>query len=612
MCAIYGVIGKVDQKLIKQISDVQIYRGPDQQNIIESNDKLSILGNNRLSVIDKEKGVQPMRSDDGRYTIIFNGCIYNFIEIKNYLKEKKIKFKTNSDTEVFLKSFMYFGEKTFNYLDGMWSVAIYDSFKKICILSRDYVGQKPLYYCIQKEYVLFSSQISGFFLDKNIDKSISQNNLEKYFAYSFVPAPKTIFKNIFQVRPGEYISINSNTLEYKRKTYWNLCDGPDFNLFNKKISSDSFNENLNEIIKNFTLADQKVAVSLSGGLDSNIILSSLTNQNLFPNSFSVGFNNSSFDEMEKIKYVSGNFENKIIQADNKLLIEKFLELSKLINEPNGDSSILPTYLLFDKIKKYTNVCLGGDGGDETFYGYITFDAILIASRLKKIFPFKILNILKKKFFLKENSENYMSFNKKVNRFFRSIDLDVQFLLPSWMSCMSVEEISNKFKKKIDVKNLYDETDEIFNNEFSLLKKAQLYYFKYYLPMVLAKVDQASMFSSVESRAPFLSKKIVNFSLSQEESALYSMFNKKKFLKQKYKNIISKKIINSPKHGFAFPTNIILKNKNLINESLNTDLIDNHEFFKIKYDEHINNERDNSQYLWNEIVLNLSLKNLNSI
>ena len=122
----------------------------------------------------------------------------------------------------------------------------------------------------------------------------------------------------------------------------------------------------------------------------------------------------------------------------------------------------------------------------------------------------------------------MSFNKKVNRFFRSIDLDVQFLLPSWMSCMSVEEISNKFKKKINVKNLYDETDEIFNSEFSLLKKAQLYYFKYYLPMVLAKVDQASMFSSVESRAPFLSKKIVNFSLSQEEFTYIQCLIKKNF------------------------------------------------------------------------------------
>ena len=131
-------------------------------------------------------------------------------------------------------------------------------------------------------------------------------------------------------------------------------------------------------------------------------------------------------------------------------------------------------------------------------------------------------------------------------------------------------------------------------------------------MVLAKVDQASMFSSVESRAPFLSKKIVNFSLSQDESNLYSIFNKKKFLKKKYKNIISKKIINSPKHGFAFPTDIILKNKNLVQEVMNTDLIENYEFFKIKYDEYINGKHDNSQYLWNELVLNLSLKNLRSI
>ena len=134
MCAIYGIIGKTNSNLIDKISKKQIYRGPDQQNSYQSIDNLTILGNNRLAVIDKDNGKQPMKSEDGRFTIVFNGCIYNFLEIKDYLKNKNVNFKTNSDTEVLLNAYIYFGEEIFNYLDGMWAVAIYDSLKKKCII----------------------------------------------------------------------------------------------------------------------------------------------------------------------------------------------------------------------------------------------------------------------------------------------------------------------------------------------------------------------------------------------------------------------------------------------------------------------------------------------
>lgn len=609
MCAIYGIIGKINQNLINDISKKQLYRGPDKQNSYESIDKLAILGNNRLAVIDKENGHQPMTSEDGRYTIVFNGCIYNFLEIKNYLKNKNIIFKTNSDTEVLLNAYIFFGEIIFNYLDGMWSVAIYDSLKKKCVLSRDYVGQKPLYYSLQNEYLLFSSELTGLFQDKNIDKSICEVNLQKYFAYSFVPAPKTIFKNIFQLKPGELIEINASTLRFKKKQYWDLADGPDFNIFNKPNSNFEFNKYFDEIIKKFTIADKKIAISLSAGLDSNIIFNSLINQKFNPLSFSLGFENSSYDETHNVINNNKEFKKNITLADTKTLNTKFLEISKLINEPNGDSSLLPTYIIFNKIKNHTNVCLGGDGGDESFYGYITFDALIIASKLKSLFPNKILDILSKFFQINDSSENYLSNKKKIKKFFGSLNLEYKYLLPSWMSGLNVNDLSEKFKKKIHLEDLYDETDIIFNKNFSLLKSAQLYYFKYYLPMVLAKVDQASMFNSVESRAPFLSKKVINFSLSQQDSTLYSIFKNKKFLKKTYKNILPNNIIKNKKHGFAFPTHTILKNQKLIRDLLNTNLIRNEKFFEKKYNEYLKNQNDNSQYLWNELILNLSLNNL---
>jgi asparagine synthase (glutamine-hydrolysing) len=612
MCAIYGIIGKTNSNLIDKISKKQIYRGPDQQNSYQSIDNLTILGNNRLAVIDKDNGKQPMKSEDGRFTIVFNGCIYNFLEIKDYLKNKNVNFKTNSDTEVLLNAYIYFGEEIFNYLDGMWAVAIYDSLKKKCILSRDYVGQKPLYYSLQKEYLLFSSELTGIFEDKNIDKSINRQNLQKYFAYSFVHAPNTIFKNIFQLKPGELIKIDAKTLKLEKKQYWDIADGPDFNIFNKQNINLKFTDYFNEIIEKFTIADKKIAISLSGGLDSNIIFSSLINQKIIPETFSLGFESSTFDETKEINTINNSFKKNILIADKEVLTKKFLEISRLINEPNGDSSILPTYIIFNKIKDYTNVCLGGDGGDESFYGYITFDALMIASKLKYIFPNKFLKICKDLFKINDSSENYLSKRKKIKKFFGSLDLENKYLLPSWMACMSLDDLSKKFNEKININDLYDETHEIFNKNFSLLKSAQIYYFKYYLPMVLAKVDQASMFNSVESRAPFLSKKVINFSLSQKDSTLYSIFNNKKFLRKTYKNILPANIIDNKKHGFAFPTHTILKNDKFVRDLMNMNLIENNKFFENKYQEYLDNKNDNSQYLWNEIVLNLSLNNLNTL
>ena len=202
MCAIFGMIGRTDHDLLRKVSKIQIYRGPDSQGFFESDDKKVLLGNNRLAVIDKENGNQPIESEDGRYVVVFNGCIYNFLEIKKYLLKKEITFKTNSDTEVVANAFMHFQEKSFNYFDGMWSIAIYDKENKNCFLSRDYVGQKPLYYTSEDNYFLFSSQLKGLFQDKSQNKKISQENLKKYYAFSFVPAPDTIFENIYQVCPG--------------------------------------------------------------------------------------------------------------------------------------------------------------------------------------------------------------------------------------------------------------------------------------------------------------------------------------------------------------------------------------------------------------------------
>lgn len=609
MCAIFGTIGTANLNLIKEISKKQIFRGPDEQNFYVSNDNLVCLGNNRLSVIDKKNGKQPMFSSDKRFVVVFNGCIYNFLEIQKYLRRKNINFLTNSDTEVLANAFMFFGDKAFNYFDGMWSVAIYDNEQKQILLSRDYVGQKPLYYTKNENYFVFSSQLGGVITDEKTSKKLSIENLKKYFAYSFVPAPNTMFEKIFQLEPGENILINAQNLQFSKKKYWDLKNGSDYNLFFKKIKADEFKDQFEEIIEQHSISDKLPALSLSGGVDSYVVMDNFTKLKKDCTSYTLGFENKTFDESQYVRKIKKNINKNIYYAKEEDFRLNFLKISRLINDPIGDSSIVPTYIIYNKIRNFSNVSLGGDGGDESFFGYITFDAFYLALILKKIFPNFLLEIIKKFTNYLKISHDYISLSTKIRKFFNSINLSEEYLLPSWMGCLDKSGMEKLFNQEISNDDLYYGVKNLFNNNNNLMKNAQLYYFKFYLPMLLIKIDQASMFNSVESRSPFLSKKIINFSIDQDLAKLYKFFNKKYFLKKIFKKDIPKDILNRKKHGFAFQKEILLRDKNFINTLIDHDLMLNKKFFIKKYDNFLNKTEDSSQYLWNELILNIALQNL---
>ena len=239
MCAIFGICGKNDKTLLKRVSNCQIYRGPDSQSFFSDEINKVNLGSNRLAVVDASGGSQPMISEDKDYVIVFNGCIFNFREIKSYLENQNVKFHSSSDTEVLLKSYIFFGEKCFNYFDGMWSCAIYNKKKKSLLLSRDYLGQKPLYYLKDKDYFLFSSQINGILEEKNYKFSKDKIGIAKYFLHGFFPAPYSPYKEIRQLEPGSYIKIDLKNFNYTKKFYWDISSGPDYNLFFSRTNENS-------------------------------------------------------------------------------------------------------------------------------------------------------------------------------------------------------------------------------------------------------------------------------------------------------------------------------------------------------------------------------------
>ncbi len=607
MCAIYGIIGQNNIELLKKMSASQIFRGPDSQEFYDHKETNVSFGINRLAVIDRELGIQPMLSWNKKFILVFNGAIYNFREIKKVLLKKNINFKTNSDTEVVVNSYAFWGDQAFNYFDGMWACCIYDIEKHKIILSRDYLGQKPLFYYKDKNKFIFSSQIGGIFLGEN-NFSVKPENLKKYYAFSHTPAPFTVYNNIFQLKPGEILSVSTKNLEVKSKIFWDISDGPDFNEYFNNNHFNTFKSGFTEIVLKHSIADNKVGLLLSGGKDSNIIKKNLEKRYKDFKTFTLGFEEETYDESKYIK--KDNQLNSIIKILSKGdIINNFKKISNNFDYAFGDSSILPTFSIFNEVAKSTNVAITGDGGDENFFGYITFDAFYLAINLKKILPNFIFKYISNLFNLFSNNDEYISTSKKIKLFFKFLHCDLKYLNLHWLNNLNNRDLNElSGLKSFEQNSEYEEIELLFKKSGNLMRFCQLYYFKFYLPLILNKIDMASMLNSVESRAPLLSKDVLNFSLNTPIKKNYKFFNNKYLMNKIFKDDLSDDQKKRKKHGFAFNTSILIKDKDIINSFIKNNFLSNKEFFYKKYDDHLINKDDNSQYIWNELILNICRQN----
>lgn len=602
MCAIFGIFGEYNPKIIKNMSLCQINRGPDSTGFYLNKKKKISLGMNRLSVIDIKNGKQPMISFDKKILTVFNGTIYNFKEIKKYLIKKSIPFKTKSDTEVLVNSFSFWGDKCFNYFDGMWAAAFYDfKFNKIT-LSRDYLGQKPLFYYRNKNKLIFSSQIEGIFKYKN-NFEISKENLNLYYRFSHLPAPYTAYKKINQLMPGQIITMSK---KFNRKIYWDIEKNADYNIFFKPKKLKDIEATFDKNLKNYLISDKKIILALSSGKDSQILSESLKKikKKKTHRTITIGFEDKTFDESKYLKKNNRDTEVKILSKDKTIKIFDFFR-KKLIFF-NGDGSILPTYFLFNEIKKKTNVSLTGDGGDEIFFGYITFKAFYVLSVIKKIVPNFFLKIIKNIFANINYSNEYLNNKKKIYLFLNHLDKELFLVNSHWLNDFD----NNEIKKITNIKDehkIFKKIKKIFENN-SRLKFVQIYYFKFYLPMILEKVDYASMSNGVENRAPFLNKDFINFAINYDVKKNFNLFTEKKLMKNIFGRRLKIKFSKIKKHGFSFQKDLILKNKKLMKKTLDIKFLTNKNYFINKYKNYLKNNKFEN-YIWNELILNISRQNL---
>ncbi len=551
MCGIIGTINyskNLDTDNYKWVESKIKYlkhRGPDDEKIWISDLKNIIFGHTKLSIIDlSEFNTQPMVDDPNGVTLTYNGEIYNYLELKNKLN-KEYKFKTDSDTEVIIKSYLKWGEKFLDKIEGMFALALFDKKKNIVFLARDRLGEKPLFYLSKDNNLFFSSELKAFHENSTLNKKVLNETLLNGFP---INRSETLLIDVEQVQPGELILIDLDKRIISKKKYWDLNFNSKTNLVSKEKEFDRI---LNTSVEKCLRSDVKTCVTLSGGLDSSIITAIASKQKKI-DTYSIVFKNKKFDERDHISKIYKEFKSNHHEIEiDEYSIDDVIEIIGKFDLPILDSSIIPSYLLFKNLNlSGYKVAIGGDGGDELFGGYNHYKFLKkIRDTKKKYFNFDIsfLKILSNKFDnLNFKGSQYLNFLLNTNNVYK---------IPYFIkSNLRKKLLKSDFFLNV---NLLDFNDD----KLDTIRQSQYLDINYTLPLsLLNKLDRCSMLNSIESRSPFLTKEIIEFAMTNLESNdLVSKNIQKKFLKEISKKYLPQNFTYNRKQGFSFPLIDIIKN-----------------------------------------------------
>jgi asparagine synthase (glutamine-hydrolysing) len=595
MCGYLGKISlrNIDTDYINSSNKRIICRGPDSLKSL--NFKIGEYSShfifNRLSILDLDKRAdQPLESADKSSSIMFNGEIYNHSVLRDMLVKNGKKFKTkNSDTEVILNGLDHFGVKFINQLRGQFSIAYLNKITKKLYLIRDRVGQKPLFYSHDSSSIaLGSNLISTAEISGNIN--IDKESLNEYLECGVVQSPKTIFKNIWKLCPGEIIEYDLSESEIKlnKSFYWDPIDFVD----DKKFKKEEFFSIFSDSVDMRTKADVEVANFLSGGIDSTAIAKNLHDNNIAINSFSVGLLDSDYDESKWSKKVSETYRTNHKQVDVNLDIslDQILSILSQLDEPYSDPSVIPSYILAKQISNDFKVAISGDGGDELLGGYLRISKSLtkkntfenIVSNFYKIYP------------------AFLGTGSKLLG--KSADLG-----ESYTAYLFDEKFMKILREKSTKRDFVDKVNSYDLNDYKKLLYSE---FKFFLTeMMLLKVDRTSMANSLEVRSPFVDHKLIEYIYSHENS-YHNINNPKSILKEYLSSDFNEDFLQRKKMGFIFDVEkFIYSNINHIAELIESGYIRKHyevDFIKLLL---LNKSRMNANRIWRVLVLETFINQL---
>ncbi|MBO3097910.1 asparagine synthase (glutamine-hydrolyzing) [Gelidibacter pelagius] len=617
MCGINGIIAKTNQKkekisdVINTMNNLIIHRGPDDDGLFsEENANFSVgMGMRRLSIIDLTSGKQPIFSDDKQIVIVFNGEIYNFKQIKAKLEAEGVSFNTSSDTEVILKAYEKYGVESFQWLDGMFAFSIYDKKINKLFIARDFFGEKPLYYTHTNKEFIWASELKSIIKTIDFTPNISKKGLNLYFRLTYIPAPHTIYDQIFKLEANHYLEYD---LSSHKTTIHKINVEPKPKASN--ISFDDAKMKTKDLVyksvESRSIADVGLGTFLSGGVDSSIIslcLAQTTDKKI--DTFSIGFKKAAYDESDKsrvvAKMVNSNHHEFIIDEND--LKHNIHDILLNFDEPFSDSAALPTHLLSKKTSQHVKVALTGDGGDEVFGGYNKYYIGKMNDKYTSFVPkrlHKTISGLGKKYLI--DKDDHRGRKYQINKLLNAIDYDGEF----YWDIISLANTSNQLAEIIVPehfeKNIFTEYKNVLKNQkiktvtdFRLVDKI--------LSLeggMLAKVDRTSMMSSLECRAPFLNREIWEFSNTLPESYLMKGWNKKYILKDAFKDQFPDKFLDKSKSGFGSPTGDWLRQslRKELESYIEPELLKSQGIFNVEVitklvKDHLDSKKDSSFRVW---------------
>tara|TARA_Y100000768_G_C23987311_1_gene689718 strand:+ start:1541 stop:3418 length:1878 start_codon:yes stop_codon:yes gene_type:complete len=609
MCGIAGCYNfkkkQINKTVISSMISSLIHRGPDAFGI-ELIGHVG-LGHRRLSIIDlSNSGAQPMNSLSNRFSISYNGEVYNFQDIKSDLISKGYKFISNSDTEVILTCYEEYGLNSFSMLNGMFAIAIYDSLEDELILARDSFGIKPLYFYQNQDSFYFSSEIKALRKVNGINLSISKQAFSEYLWYGNPLGNKTMFNEINEIEPGSFKIISSN--KNISKKFFSIKKLSDIDI-SEEAAIKRTHKLLEESIKRHLISDVDIGVFLSGGIDSSAITAFASKHySKKLKTFSVGFDFSNNHELPLARKIAKKFNTdhtEVIIAGSNIIDV----INKLVNshdQPFADAADIPLYLLSEKLKGKIKVVLQGDGGDEFFGGYSRYFTInsrkkwLLLSWLPNLvsfFRFRSTKILRLQRFISAITERKQYLRNALLLTMESRFSDpLKVLNKTWYNKLKNHDPFKEYQKLYEGYHDKDDAQALFYTDSQLILRNTFF----------NKVDKSTMANSLEVRVPFIDKKLTEFILSVP-SKIKLRYNRPKFLlKKALKNILPKEVLYGKKKGFGVPYDYWLKTSlsdyflRLINSKKSSIFFDKEYILKI-FNEHKMNKGNHGFILWKVFI-----------
>jgi len=626
MCGICGIIQPENKRplnptYISSMCQTIVHRGPDDQGI-HTEDNVC-LGVRRLSIIDLETGHQPLSNEDGSVWTAFNGEIYNFLELRNELIQQGHQFKTKTDTESIVHSYEQWGQDFVTKANGMFAVSLWDKSKKKLILIRDRLGIKPLYYSLCKDGTLvFGSELKAILAYPKIKPSLNLKALDLFLTLEYIPSPHSIFENIYKLPAGSRLTYQNGTIEIKR--YWELPLDKKGERKEINRSLDSLQDELYSLLKQSVrsrlISDVPLGSFLSGGIDSSCIVGLMHELGAAPlKTFSIGFEYNTYNELEHARRIARKFNTEhqeftlkpdILQLTEKLIFH--------LDEPLGDFSIFPTYLVSKMARQYVKVILSGDGGDELLAGYEHYQAQKLSQNLFMAPAHTMLPPLIKKI---PPSPKKKGVWNKMQRYFQGIEIDKNLRHLRWMMFLSPMEKQSLYSKDLarslnGIPSLI-QTDP-FPSHFQKMepydeinKELFLDLNTYMVDDILVKVDRMSMAASLETRVPFLDHHIVEFLFQIPGRLKLKGMSSKWLLKKTMERLLPKENIYRKKEGFSIPIKHWLRTelKEMMQDYLQESRIKKEGLFNAKevnqlVDSHLKKKSNNSHQIWALLVFEI--------